>query len=693
MDRPPIEGYLLKQGDKGPVKLWRRRWFLEVPSEQKLYYYKDQSTANPNGFIDLALVEIVRHIQSHKNGFVVVCPGRLYNLAADTPESTNEWIRKFELIMEERMSHWENKLDENLLQLLPGERVKYSFSDTLLKNEDGDLEYSYTALLSNYRVLIVDENNISTCDYQEDEFSIPYSMIYKVDKSTYSRFEILKIVSKDVREFNIMWETGGHKRKYFLDCLEGCIPHTMMECFSYVYSQRDNSLGDTGNCGYYYYNVAKEYTRLGVPCINWKFTNVNKEYEICDTYPSLLVIPESWPEDNIIESSMFRTKRRFPVLSWKNKQNIALLRSSQPCMGITGQNSYHRLDEEYLDLLSVNGTESLCILDARARVAAMANRGRGAGTENKRYKNCKVEFLNIDNIHAVRASWRALSDLCIPRLLDSSGWLSSLEETKWLSHIRKILKGAALGVERIQTGLSILVHCSDGWDRTSQITSLIMILMDPYYRTLEGFILLIEKEWLSFGHKFSHRHGYFPGNDQEQSPIFLQFLECIWNITLMFPTEFHFNEDFLYVIYWHSYSGLYGTFLCDSEKERYEYLVNEKTASLWQYIMNGSSNYINTFYEPKREVLIPVIDMRKMTIWKKVFYRWNESLFISDHHSSMNTEMLKEYKRLKELESFLMKEGRTEDLGRVTQNLEDMEQEFGSKGNRISAWVSALPSE
>lgn len=36
---------------------------------------------------------------------------------------------------------------------------------------------------------------------------------------------------------------------------------------------------------------------------------------------------------------------------------------------------------------------------------------------------------------------------------------------------------------------SVLVHCSDGWDRTSQVCSLGSLLLEPYYRTIEGFMV------------------------------------------------------------------------------------------------------------------------------------------------------------------------------------------------------------
>lgn len=49
--------------------------------------------------------------------------------------------------------------------------------------------------------------------------------------------------------------------------------------------------------------------------------------------------------------------------------------------------------------------------------------------------------------------------------------------------------------KHITEGDSVLVHCSDGWDRTAQICAIAELALDPYFRTIEGFLILIEKEW------------------------------------------------------------------------------------------------------------------------------------------------------------------------------------------------------
>ena len=85
------------------------------------------------------------------------------------------------------------------------------------------------------------------------------------------------------------------------------------------------------------------------------------------------------------------------------------------------------------------------------------------------------------------------------------------------------------------SGVSVVVHCSDGWDRTSQTCAVAQLLLDPYYRTIQGFQALIEKDWLHFGHKFSDRCGFLAGDSREISPVFTQFIDATWQIMSQFP--------------------------------------------------------------------------------------------------------------------------------------------------------------
>jgi len=119
-------------------------------------------------------------------------------------------------------------------------------------------------------------------------------------------------------------------------------------------------------------------------------------------------------------------------------------------------------------------------------------------------------------------------------------------------------------------------------------------MADDYYRSIEGFICLIEKDWLAFGHKFGERIGHGDSNykDKQRSPIFLQWLECVYQLVLQFPDSFEFGERFLDTILFHIYSCLFGTFLFDCESERARECTSSTTHSLWAFIFSQHASYV-----------------------------------------------------------------------------------------------------
>jgi rhodanese-related sulfurtransferase len=167
----------------------------------------------------------------------------------------------------------------------------------------------------------------------------------------------------------------------------------------------------------------------------------------------------------------------------------------------------------------------LRILDARSNIAAQANTLKGAGYENVArlggQEITTIKFANIANIHSVRESLVALRSVC--GATDKSAFHYRLSDSKWLHHLSDILGGAVYMCQMLERGEPVLVHCSDGWDRTSQLSALSQLLLDPYYRTIDGFRHLVHKEFILFGHQFGTRTS---GEANEHSPVFIQFLDA-----------------------------------------------------------------------------------------------------------------------------------------------------------------------
>ncbi|KAH3990951.1 hypothetical protein HBI56_238950 [Parastagonospora nodorum] len=341
------------------------------------------------------------------------------------------------------------------------------------------------------------------------------------------------------------------------------------------------------------------------------------------------------------------------------------------------------------------------IVDARPTVNAYAMQAVGLGSEKMDYyPGAEKAYLGIDNIHVMRKSLdtviEALKDSDITPLAPNRNLLA---KSNWIKHISNILDGVALIARTVGIMHShVLIHCSDGWDRTSQLSALSQILLDPYYRTLEGFIVLVEKDWLSFGHMFRHRSGFLshekwftienerierdgqggsnpfenalrgarglfnrqnesnealnqlpetnvPENAtdvadtaspkpaksgaaeehrvtkvNELSPVFHQFLDCVYQLQHQHPTRFEYSERFLRRLLYHLYSCQYGTFLFDNEKERIDARARERTRSVWDYFLCRKQEFMNPKYEP--EIDDSVRGKERMIFPRKGEARW-----------------------------------------------------------------------
>jgi myotubularin-related protein 6/7/8 len=116
------------------------------------------------------------------------------------------------------------------------------------------------------------------------------------------------------------------------------------------------------------------------------------------------------------------------------------------------------------------------------------------------------------------------------------------------------------------------------------------------------------------------------------SPVFHQFLDCVYQLLRQHPKRFEFNERFLRRLLYHLYSCQYGTFLYNSEKERRDARAAEKTSSVWDYFLSRKAEFTNPEYDPtiddlvkgQERILFP--DLKDIRWWYQLFGRTDDEM-------------------------------------------------------------------
>ncbi|XP_047068752.1 phosphatidylinositol-3-phosphatase myotubularin-1-like isoform X2 [Lolium rigidum] len=495
---------------------------------------------------------------------------------------------------------------------------------------------------------------------------------------------IFQVTGRDTRVLVFVFESKNKDMKNMIEYLKKCIKHVHL---GHIYPFSSKPPADKVP-SQAMLRLLREYHRLfqkwfahspsthfnaQVHLQNkwWRVSKVNSDYALCQTYPAWLIVPNKISDESLWVASTYRKCSRLPAISWFDPgSGAALARSSQ----LKTQN-LAKMEE----LLCALGTPSihhtdrprkLYIVDVRPIVNNVANMSISGGSElSYNYAHTEVFYSGLDDIHVMKDSFRGLREYMNAydyissngATLDQgdpiSSWVTQTSKSmadisklqKWLSHIQNILVNASYITRKI-TGesASVLVHCSDGSDGTSQLVGLSCLLLDPYYRTFSGFQALVEKDWLAFGHKFAARmgvptmtagegwpnfklpwHGDSSVHSEESSPIILQWLECIAHLICMYPCAFEFSSKFLVDFMDAILSCRFGNFLCNSEWEREQADV-ASCPCIWKFLADLRASdtlheHRNPFYDPEKHngPIVPPAPALAPTLWPQFYLRWS----------------------------------------------------------------------
>uniref|UniRef100_A0A7N8XU52 Myotubularin related protein 10 n=1 Tax=Mastacembelus armatus TaxID=205130 RepID=A0A7N8XU52_9TELE len=279
----------------------------------------------------------------------------------------------------------------------------------------------------------------------------------------------------------------------------------------------------------------REIKRTGAS--GWRVCSINENYDISPSLPEYIVVPGSLADQDLKHYSLFFADKRVPLWCWNHPNGSALVRMAS-----------------IIDPLQQKKYEQ--------RIFTAITKSHPQRSDVVRSDLDKY----LPNIQDIQNAFVKIRQICVIDPFEESEerWLSSIENSRWLEYVRY---------------LNITLHVSINYkeedrDLNCIVSSLVQLMLDPHYRSLVGFQSLVQKEWVMAGHPFLDRCNHLKRNDKEESPLFMLFLDCVWQVMNQYPAAFEFTETYLTVLSDSMWIPLFSTFLFNSPKHCSQLLMD-----------------------------------------------------------------------------------------------------------------------
>lgn len=289
----------------------------------------------------------------------------------------------------------------------------------------------------------------------------------------------------------------------------------------------------------------REIKRTGAS--EWRVCAINERYSICTSLPEYIVVPASLADQDLRHYAMYFAEQRLPVWCWNHPNGSALVRMSN----IVDPVQQKKIEQRVFNAITKSHPQR------RQVIRLDLDKG-------------------LPNIQDIQSAYFKLRQICVFDSFEESEerWLSSIESSRWLEYVRAFLKQSAEIVYLLEgKNAPVVITEEEDRDLNCVVSSLVQLMLDPHYRSLVGFQSLVQKEWVMAGHRFLDRCNHLKKNDKEESPLFLLFLDCVWQMINQYPGAFEFTEAYLTVLADSMWIPLYSTFLFNSSQQCNQHLT------------------------------------------------------------------------------------------------------------------------